>query len=374
MAKQDYYELLGVAQTADASDIKSAYRKLAMEFHPDRNQGCTDSEQRFKEVSEAYEVLKDGERRAAYDRYGHAAFENGGAGGRGFDFGGNFADVFEDLFGEFMNAGRRQRSAAQRGADLRFNLEIDLAAAFAGKNETVEIPRAVACDQCDGSGAEAGTQPEVCPSCGGRGKIRSQQGFFMVERTCPGCRGAGRIIANPCNACDGAGRVREQKTLTVRIPPGVDDGTRIRLSGEGEAGVRGGPPGDLYIFVTIAPHPLFARENNNIFCRVPIPMTTAILGGEIEVPTIAGAKARVKVPAGTQTGKQFRLRGKGMPQINTSLIGDMIIEARIETPTNLSNDQKKLIKAFAGEDPDKWSPESGGFFDKVKELWSDKAE
>lgn len=370
MSKQDYYEALGVEQSADAATLKKAYRKLAMECHPDRNQGCSDSEQRFKEISEAYDVLRDDQKRAAYDRMGHAAFENGGMGG-GFDFSGSFSDVFEDLFGDFMGGGRQQRTAARRGADLRYNLEITLEEAFAGKNETVSIPTTATCESCAGSGAEPGTEPETCSSCGGNGKIRAQQGFFMVERTCPTCRGAGRTINDPCRACAGAGRVRKTKTLTVKIPPGVDEGTRIRLAGEGEAGMRGGPPGDLYIFVAVAPHELFHREGTTIFCRVPVPMTTAALGGTIEVPTIGGSRARIKVGDGTQTGRQFRLKRKGMPQINTAFVGDMIVEASVETPVKLTSAQKKLMREFAEESGEDNHPDARSFFEKAKSFWAD---
>lgn len=375
MEKRDYYETLGVSRSVGPDELKKAYRKLAMGSHPDRNQDDPEAEHRFKELGEAYEVLKDEDKRAAYDRFGHAAFENGSGGRGGFDFSGNFADVFEDLFGDFMGGGRRPQSSAQRGADFRYNMEISLKDAYSGKEESISIPTSVGCDDCDGSGAERGTQPEVCPACSGGGKIRTQQGFFMVERVCPSCRGAGRIIANPCNTCDGAGRVQKQKSLSVKIPPGVDAGTRIRLSGEGEAGVRGGPAGDLYIFVTIEPHSLFQRDGGTIYCRVPIAMTTAILGGEIEVPAISGKRVKLKIPEATQTGTQFRLRQKGMPQLNSSLVGDMIVEARVETPSNLSKDQKKLVREFSesgkSDGEKSWSPETHGFIDKVKGIWDD---
>lgn len=372
MSKQDYYETLGVERTADAATLKKTYRKLAMECHPDRNQGDDASEQRFKEISEAYEVLKDDQKRAAYDRMGHAAFENGGMGGGGFDFSDSFTDVFEDLFGDFMGGGRQQRTAARRGADLRYNLEISLEEAFSGKNETINIPTTATCEACEGSGAEPGTEPETCSSCGGNGKIRTQQGFFMVERTCPTCRGAGRVIKDACRACDGAGRVRKSKSLTVKIPSGVDEGTRIRLAGEGEGGVRGGPPGDLYIFVTVSPHELFHREGTTIYCRVPVPMTVAALGGSIDVPTIGGAKASVKIPDGTQTGQQFKLKRKGMPQINASFVGDMIVEASVETPVKLSSAQKKLMKEFAEQGGKDNHPDARGFFEKAKGFWADE--
>ena len=375
MEKQDYYETLGVDRSADQAALKKAYRKLAMQYHPDRNPGDAEAEHQFKVVSEAYEVLRDDQKRAAYDRYGHAAFENGhGGGSHGFDFGENFSDIFEDLFGDFMGGGRRQRTSARRGSDLKFNLTINLEDAFHGKTETVDIPSTVACEACGGSGAEAGSKPEVCGGCGGIGKVRTQQGFFMVERTCPTCRGAGQVIADPCGECRGAGRVRKEKSLSVKIPPGVEEGTRIRLAGEGEAGMRGGPAGDLYIFLSIRPHKIFKRDGTTVYCQVPIPMTVAALGGEIEVPTIGGDRAKVKIPEGTQSGKQVRLRGKGMPQLNSPHVGDMIVEAQVETPVNLSHKQQEMLRAFAEEGGDKISPESQGFFAKVRELWDDLTE
>jgi len=382
MAKADYYDLLGVSRDADEKQLKSAYRKLAMQYHPDRNPDNPEAEAKFKDVSEAYDVLKDGDKRAAYDRYGHAAFEGGmggpggGAGAAGFDF----ADVFDDLFGDFMGRGSqrgggRRRQGGGRGADLRYNLEITLEDAFAGKTVQVEVPTSVTCDTCDGSGAEPGTQPEVCGTCNGQGKIRTNQGFFMVERTCPNCGGQGMIIKNPCKACSGAGKISKEKTLEVKIPKGVDDGNRIRLSGEGEAGTRGGPSGDLYIFLSVKPHQLFRRDGDTLFCQVPIEMTKAILGGQIEVPTVSGKRARVTVPEGTQSGRQFRLKGQGMPELNGGYTGDMIIETQVETPVNLSKKQKELIEEFAGvEDKESSSPRTEGFFSKVKELWDDLTE
>src|SRR4051812_26180244 len=318
MAKQDYYELLGVAKSASADDLKKAYRKLAMQYHPDRNPGDKEAEHKFKEINEAYDVLKDEQKRSAYDRFGHQAFEGGragpagaGAGGFDFNFGSGFADIFDEMFGEFMG-GRRGGPASGRGADLRYNLEITLEDAFAGSQATVRVPTSVVCEACSGSGAESGTQPVTCPTCGGMGKVRAQQGFFTIERTCPGCHGAGRVIKDPCKACGGSGRARREKSLQVNIPAGVEDGTRIRLAGEGEAGLRGAAPGDLYIFLAISPHRFFQRDGVNIHCRVPIPMTTAVLGGTIEVPTIDGQRTKISVPSGTQSGHQFRLKGKGM--------------------------------------------------------------
>ena len=378
MAKQDYYELLGVGKDADAATLKKAFRKKAMEFHPDRNPDNPEAEKKFKEFGEAYDVLKDPEKRAAYDRYGHAAFENGmggpggGAGAGGFDF----SDVFEEFFGDFMGGGGRRggRRGPARGADLRFNMEITLEEAFNGKTDTITIPTSVSCEPCNGSGAEPGSSPEVCGTCGGAGKVRANQGFFMVERTCPTCNGSGQIITNPCKVCRGAGKVQKEKTLQVKIPKGVEEGTRIRLSGEGEAGGRGAPPGDLYIFLTIKPHPIFKRDAEMLFCQVPIPMATATLGGNLEVPTIEGKRARMKIPAGTQSGRQFRLKGKGMPELNGGYVGDMIIETQVETPVNLTKRQKELMQEFAEEGGNDVSPQSEGFFTKVKELWDDLTE
>ena len=372
MATQDYYELLGVARSASLDDIKKAYRKLAMQFHPDRNPGNEEAEHKLKEVNEAYSVLKDDQKRAAYDRFGHAAFENGGAGpgGGGFDFASGFADIFDEMFGDFMGGGRRGRDS--HGADLRFNMEIALEEAFTGKEAEIRVPTSVGCEECGGSGAEKGAAPVPCTTCGGRGRIRTQSGFFTVERTCPSCHGNGRVIENPCHACGGAGRVQREKTLQVNIPHGVEDGTRIRLAGEGEAGLRGGAPGDLYIFISVAPHRFFQRSGADILSQVPIPMTTAALGGDVEVPGIDGKRARVSVPAGTQSGHRFRLRGKGMSVLRSNQRGDHYIEVQVETPVNLSKRQKQLLQEFeASDEGRKTSPESASFFDRVKELWDD---
>lgn len=373
MSKQDYYETLGVERTDDAKALKSAYRKLAMQFHPDKNLGDHAAEEKFKEVSEAYEILKDDQKRAAYDQYGHRAFENGGMGGgggfHGFEASG-FSDIFEDLFG--MGGGRRRDpNAATRGADLRYNLTITLENAFHGKSEKIKIPTTVSCDTCDGVGTKDGTKPSACTSCNGIGKVRSQQGFFMVERTCPACHGKGLVIENPCNDCHGSGKKKKNKTLDVKIPAGVEEGTRIRLSGEGKAGTRGGPSGDLYIFIDIEYHPIFQREGSTVYCEVPIPMTTATLGGNIEVPTVGGEKATVKITPGTSTGKRFNIHRKGMPILNGNQFGDMVIQAIVETPVNLNKKQKFLLRAFAEECGDEVSPEASGFFNKVKELWED---
>ena len=373
MAK-DLYEILDVARDASDADLKKAFRSLAMKYHPDRNPGDDEAEQNFKEINLAYEILKDEEKRAAYDRYGHAAFENGGAGGQAgaSNFGSGFADIFDEMFGEFMGGGRRGRGANRRGSDLRYNLEISLEDAFAGQSAEIRVPTAVSCESCDGTGAEDGAQPVSCPTCHGAGKVRSQQGFFTVERACPGCRGAGQVIDKPCPGCNGTGQTQTEKALSVKIPPGVEEGTRIRLSGEGEAGLNGAPAGDLYIFLSVNPHPLFQREQANIFCEVPVSMTAAALGGPVEVPTIDGGKAKVNLPPGTQTGQQFRLRSKGMSVLNARHRGDMYVEARIETPVNLSRKQRELLQEFEKAGVGRsFSPESEGFFTKVKDFWED---
>jgi len=376
MSKQDFYELLGVERGATADEIKKAYRKMAMQYHPDRNPGNAAAEQKFKDITEAYDVLKDEQKRAAYDRFGHAAFEQGGGGGGGGGGfgGGGFADIFDEMFGEFM--GGRRGQATGRGADMRYNMEISLEDAFAGKATAVKVPSSASCEDCKGTGGKDGAQPMTCNTCHGAGKVRSQQGFFTIERTCPSCQGMGKVIKDPCRSCGGTGRTRKEKTLSVTIPAGVEDGTRIRLAGEGEAGMRGAPPGDLYIFLSIKAHRIFQRDGANIFCQVPLPMTTAALGGTIEVPTIDG-KAKVTIPAGTQSGNQFRLRAKGMSVLRSPARGDMFIQAVVETPVNLTKRQVELLKEFDlnGEgEKAKNSPESHGFFAKVKELWDDLKE
>lgn len=366
MAK-DLYEILGVAREASDADLKKAFRALAMKYHPDRNPGDDEAEQNFKEINLAHEILKDPEKRAAYDRYGHAAFENNGGGAPGGDFGSGFADIFDQMFG-----GRRGGGGNPRGSDLRYNLDISLEDAFAGRSAEIRVPTAVSCESCDGSGAEGGARPVSCSTCHGAGKVRSQQGFFTVERTCPGCRGAGQVIDKPCHGCNGTGRTQKEKALSVKIPPGVDDGTRIRLSGEGEAGLNGAQAGDLYIFLSLGAHGLFQRDQADIFCKVPMSMTAAALGIVVEVPTIDGGKAKVNVPPGTQTGQQFRLRRKGMSVLNARQRGDMYVEARIETPVNLSRKQRELLQEFEKADAGRsFSPESEGFFAKVKEYWED---
>ena len=381
MAGQDYYDMLGGDRSASADDLKKAYRKLAMQHHPDRNPGDKAAEQKFKEISHAYDVLKDDQKRAAYDRYGAAAFENGG-GGRGgpgggfeFNFGAGFADIFEEMFGAMGGGGRRQQGGTGRGSDLRYNLEISLEEAFAGSEARIRVPTSVSCDDCSGMGAAPGSKPVTCQTCQGRGRIRAQQGFFTVERTCTSCQGAGRVIENPCRTCSGSGRVRREKTLQVKIPAGVEDGTRIRLAGEGEAGMRGAATGDLYVFLSVRQHEIFQRDGTNIFCRVPIPMTTAALGGQIEVPTVDGTRARITIPNGVQSGHQFRLRGKGMTVMRSTVRGDMYVQAVIETPVNLTAKQRDLLKEFEKAGGSKsTSPESDGFFSRVKELWRELKE
>ncbi|MBX6327074.1 MAG: molecular chaperone DnaJ [Pseudolabrys sp.] len=370
MAKRDYYEVLGVSRDCSEAELKAAFRKLAMKHHPDRNPGDKECEHRFKEINEAYDVLKDAEKRAAYDRFGHAAFEHGGMGGAqhgfGADFGSAFADIFEGIFG--MGSGRGRGSGRERGSDLRYNMEIDLEEAYHGKTAQIRIPTLVTCESCSGTGAKSGTRPKVCATCGGAGRVRHAQGFFTLERTCPMCQGRGQVIDNPCPNCAGAGRVTRERTLSVNIPPGVEDGTRIRLAGEGEAGLRGGPPGDLYIFLTVAPHEFFQRDGADLHCRVPVSMVTAALGGEIEVPSIDGGKARVKIPAGTQTGRRFRLAGKGMPVLRSKQTGDMYVQVTVETPQNLTRRQRELLAEFEKLSSAETQPEAAGFFSRVKEF------
>jgi len=374
MAKRDYYDVLGIGKGASDQEIKAAFRRLAKECHPDRCNGDSTSETRFKEVNEAYEALKDPQRRAAYDRFGHAAFDHGsmGPGGHGFgaDFSASMSAMFDDLFGEFMGQRRpRQRSARERGADLRYNMEITLNDAYEGKTAQICVPTSVTCEACTGSGAKSGTSPTTCRTCNGVGKVRASQGFFTIERTCPNCQGRGEVIDTPCPSCNGTGRVTRERTLSVTIPAGVEDGTRIRLAGEGEAGLRGGPAGDLYIFLSIKPHEFFQRDGADLFCRVPIAMTTAALGGQIEVPTIDGGKTRVKVPEGTESGKQFRLRSKGMPVLRSKQQGDLYIQVEVETPKSLTRKQRELLKEFEKASNDSTNPESTGFFARVKEFF-----
>ena len=368
MAKRCYYETLAIDRTASDGAIKAAFRKYAMQYHPDRNPGDKTSEHRFKEINEAYEVLKDPDKRAAYDRFGHAAFEHGMGGGAGFgaDFSTTFSDLFEGIFG--MAAGRGRSSGRERGADLRYNMEITLQEAFIGKNAQIRIPTPVTCEACSGSGAKAGTKPKTCPMCGGHGRVRHAQGFFTLERTCPNCHGRGQSIDTPCASCSGSGRVSRERTLAVNIPAGVEDGTRIRLAGEGEAGVRGGPAGDLYIFISIGAHPFFQREGADLHCRVPVSMVTAAVGGEFEVPTIDGGKTKVKVPEGTQSGRRFRLGGKGMPVLRSRQSGDMYVQVVVETPQKLTKTQRELLAEFERLSSNETQPESSGFLGKVKEF------
>lgn len=376
MSKRDYYEVLGVDKGVDAKALKSAYRKLALKYHPDQNQDDAKAEAMFKEVGEAYAVLSDDDKRAAYDRFGHAAFENGmGGGGGGGPFGGAdpgdiFENIFSQVFGGGMGGGRR-RGGPARGNDLRYDMEITLEEAFAGKDTTITVPAAVSCETCSGSGAEPGSTPETCGQCGGAGRVRAQQGFFTMERTCGRCGGRGQIIIHPCNVCHGAGQVRQERTLSVQIPAGVDSGMRIRLAGEGEAGEKGGPRGDLYIFVDVLGHELFERDGVNLYCHTPVMMTTAALGGEIEIPTIDGGRARVSIPEGAQTGRKLRLRGKGMPNVRGGGTGDLYIEVFVETPRKLSSRQKELLREFCDCSEAGCNPESEGFLGRVKRFWDD---
>ena len=376
MAKRCYYETLGVQRTAKDGDLKSAFRKMAMECHPDRNPGDSSAEARFKEINAAYETLKDPQKRAAYDRFGHAAFEHGNGGMHGFggaDFGASMSDIFESMFGDIM--GRRGRgggTARERGADLRYNMEITLEDAFSGKLAQIRMPTPVTCEACGGSGAKAGSKPATCMTCGGAGKIRSTQGFFLMERTCHVCQGRGEIVEDPCVSCNGQGRVTRERTLQVNIPPGVEEGTRIRLAGEGEAGMRGGPSGDLYIFLSIAPHELFQRDGADLYCRVPVAMTEAALGGEVEVPTISGSREKVKIAEGTQSGKQFRIKGKGMPVLRSREVGDLYIQVEVEIPKNLTKRQRELLEEFRKSSSDDNHPDSTGFFARVKDLFGSR--
>ena len=370
--KRDYYDVLGVGRKASAEEIKKAYRSKARELHPDRNKDNPESEALFKEVNEAYEVLKDPQKKAAYDQFGHAAVDGSMGGGprgaHGADFGSAFSDVFEDLFGDFMGGRGGRRGGMRRGADLRYNLAVTLEEAYTGKTATITIPGAVECGECKGTGAAGGAQPQSCPTCAGMGKVRAQQGFFTIERTCPTCKGQGTIIKDPCRSCAGAGQVRKERALSVQVPPGVETGTRIRLAGEGENGPRAAAPGDLYIFIEVQQHPLFERDGPNLYCRIPVPMTTAALGGEIEAPTLDGGRTRVKVPAGVQSGKQLRLRGKGMPALQRPGTGDLYIELAVETPVNLTRRQEELLREFEAEARNN-SPENHDFFSKVKDFW-----
>src|ERR1700746_703744 len=371
--KRCYYETLEVERNADDTRLKAAFRKLAMKWHPDRNPGDAQSEVRFKEINEAYEVLKDSDKRAAYDRYGHAAFEQGGMGGAhgfGAGFASSFSDIFEDLFGM---AGQRRSGGRERGADLRYNMEITLEEAYLGKTAQIEIPVSVTSEYCSGIGAKAGTKPKSCSTCGGAGRIRQAQGFFTLERTCPSCQGRGQAIEDPCPSCSGSGRVTRERTLSVNIPQGVEDGTRIRLAGEGEAGFRGGPSGDLYIFLSLSAHQFFQRDGADLHCRVPISMVTAALGGEFDVPTIDKGKTKVKIPAGTQTARRFRIASKGMPVLRSRQTGDMYVQVSVETPQNLTKRQQELLMEFEKLSSGATQPEAAGFFAKVKDFFGTRA-
>jgi molecular chaperone DnaJ len=376
MSKRDYYDALGVSRTASDAEIKSAFRKKAMKLHPDQNPDDKEAEAKFKQINEAYEVLKDPQKRSAYDQYGHAAFEGGmggGHGGPGFggDFSASMSDIFDDLFGSFMGGGTSGRGGGrERGSDMRYNMEISLNDAFSGKDTKIRVPTSVTCDSCNGTGAKKGTSPVKCSTCGGHGKVRASQGFFTIERTCHKCGGRGEIIKDPCPDCHGSGRITKERTLSVNIPAGVEDGTRIRLAGEGEGGVRGAPSGDLYIFLSIKPHEFFQRDGADLYCRVPISMVTAAIGGSIEVPTVSGGKARVKIPEGTQTGKQFRLRDKGMPVLRSKQFGDMYIQVELETPSNLTRKQKDILRDFEAATNENNTPNSSSFFARVKDFWN----
>lgn len=376
MSKRDYYEILGVARTAGDGELKSAFRKMAMQCHPDRHPNDHQAEIRFKELNEAYQVLSDGQKRAAYDRYGHDAFANGSNGpqGGGPGFGGDFTDFMSDIFDNFFGDSRGRGTSSngrERGSDMRYNLEITLEEAFSGKAASLKIPTSIVCETCTGTGAKPGSQPKPCRTCGGHGRVRASQGFFTVERTCPHCHGRGEIIENPCSTCQGAGRVSKERTLSVNIPAGVEEGTRIRLTGEGEPGNKGGPAGDLYIFISVKPHTLFQRDGADLFCRVPVSMVTATLGGECNVPVLDGSDGTLKIPEGTQTGKQFKLKGKGMPQLRGRTFGDLYIQVAVETPQKLTKRQRELLQEFDRESSKDTHPESAGFFSRMKDFFED---
>jgi molecular chaperone DnaJ len=378
MAKQDYYTTLGADRGASAEDLKKSYRKLAMQYHPDRNPGDAKAEAKFKEINEAYDVLKDDQKRAAYDRFGHAAFEQGGPGGGGFGgggfAGGGLGDIFEQVFGDFMGGGGRGGARQRTGQDIHLKAEIELTDAFNGIELNLRVPTRVACEACGGSGAEAGKRGnDTCPTCGGAGKVRAQQGFFVVERGCPTCGGAGRVIRNPCKICGGQGTVQRERQLKVKVPAGVEDGQRIRLAGEGEAGPQGAPPGDLYVHIALRPHQIFARDGANLYFKLPIRMTQAALGAEVEVPVIDGSRARLKIAPGTRSGTTQRMRGKGFSVVRSAARGDMFVQIEVETPQNLTAKQRKLLEEFEAESPREHSPEHEGFFAKVREFFDSSA-
>ncbi|MDF1679794.1 molecular chaperone DnaJ [Ponticaulis sp.] len=371
MSDRSYYDILGVAKDADEKQIKSAYRKLAMKFHPDRNPDDPEAEAKFKEAGEAYSILSDGDKRAAYDRYGKAAFEQGGGGGNPFGQGVDPGDIFGDIFSEFFGGSRGGGRAQARGQDLRYDLEISLEDAFNGRDMEITLPGKEACDRCDGQGAEPGTQPETCTTCHGRGRVRVQQGFFTMERGCPKCAGRGTVIKDPCRQCAGQGYVQTERTLSINIPAGIESGQRIRLSGEGDPGGPGVVPGDLYIFVEVLDHEIFERDGPNLYCRAPVTMVTAALGGDIEIPTVEGGRSRITIPEGAQTGRRMRLRGKGMTSLRGGPRGDLYVELFVETPQKLTARQKELMREFCDESGEDCNPESNGFLGKVKRFWDD---
>jgi molecular chaperone DnaJ len=368
MAKRDYYEILGVSRTATEVEMKIAFRKAAMQCHPDRHPGDKAAEARFKELNEAYQALSDAQKRAAYDRFGHAAFEQGGGFGSAEGFTSSMADIFEDLFGDVMGRRGGRSNGRERGSDLRYNMELTLEEAYHGKTATLSLPTSVTCESCSGTGAKKGSKPKTCPTCAGHGRVRAQQGFFAIERTCPACQGRGEIIDNPCPSCSGSGRKSLERSLSVNVPPGVEDGTRIRLAGEGEAGLRGGPAGDLYIFLSVKPHAFFQRDGADLYCRVPISMVRAALGGEIHVHAIDGSECRLKIPEGAQSGRQLKINGKGMPILRGRDHGDLHVQISVETPQNLTKRQRELLNEFEQESSQQTHPEATGFFAKMKEL------